>query len=112
MEISDIRNRIMDIYVEQEALGKELKEKLEELRTRCVHGSVVEVEYEPETHSKSAEFPARICVICSLERNRTCEGYKELDHGTVLKIKYRNEFYKYRKLQPLKTVEVPIDFKP
>lgn len=112
MKISEIRNRILDIYGEQEKLDEELKTKIEKLQTQCDHSSVIETSYKPSASGLfSAMSPARICVICSLEEEGWGCGYNKLRQSTVLKVVERNEFYKYRKLQPLQTkkIEIPND---
>lgn len=90
-----IRERILKIYDEQEALENELKTLLKKYQTECSHPSVVD--------SDTGTYK-RICIVCGLEEQFT---YKLLAKSRV--IKTTAFYYEYRKLHRLTNVLYPVD---
>lgn len=90
-----IRERILKIYDEQEALEEELKTLLKKYQAECSHPSVVQGD---------AYGDPRICIVCGLEEAYT---YKLLQKSIV--VRKLPTWYKYRQLHKLTTVVYPAD---
>lgn len=102
MNISKKRDRILEIKKEQAVLEEEKERLLIELQEKCKHETIIET-----PNVGSAFAPMRMCVICGLEEEGWGCGYEKLNKELVIIVENRDEFYKFRELQPLTTRKIP-----
>lgn len=87
-----LRREILRIYKEQDRLNRELEDNLKILRGKCIHESIIECPYKPESELSYAEPPARRCVVCGIVENGWGLGYRTLTKDPI-KIVPRDKFY-------------------
>ena len=109
MEISTgilhLRGAIIKNAAEQKELAKSAKMLIQQLRNACKHEVVIETPY--QGGEMMTLPPRRLCVVCGLEEDGWGSGYKALRNVPIKVIDDRDEFYRYRELQPLETIVVP-----
>lgn len=101
MTFEEMRERIMAIDAEELQLREEKETLSKQLREQCPHEVVIETPHEDTMQ------PRRMCLVCGLDEGGWGCGYKKLNREPVKNIKSRDEFYRYRRLKPLKHIVVP-----
>lgn len=104
MNITELRDEILNLNEEIKQKQKEAKEKIEILQKECKHEYCVHTPYLPLTYCNDLQA-SRICIFCGLEEDSS--ETLRLGKSKILKSVERNEFYKYRTLKPITMVAIP-----
>lgn len=103
MDILKIRDELLEVNEQLDKLQERQKALTEKLQENCKHEALIESE---SFVILNVIPPRRMCLVCGLERDGWACGYGQLSNDKSIMKKFagqrgRDEFYKYRKLQPL-----------
>lgn len=103
MDISAARIRILKIDKQIDQMAEEKKSLLFFLQKNCPHEAFISTPFIPETPYSNHHLERRLCLFCGLEEEdwtfSRING-KKLRGNPVASLT-RDEFYAYRRLQPL-----------
>ena len=110
MDFKATRHRILKIDFVSDRLAAEKKLRLIQLQAYCPHEAFISTPFIPESPYGNSQLERRLCLGCALEEEDwTFSGVKGKKLcGNPVSTLARDDFYKYRRLQPL-TVKLSVN---